>query len=116
MLEGMVFYGYHGVRNEERSLGQRFVIDLAVWKDLRAAGASDDLAQTVNYASLYHVVAGIVTGQPLNLIEAIAERIASAVLAQFPVEAVRVCVRKPDVPIPGVLEGAAVEIYRSQSR
>jgi len=108
----MIFYGYHGVRQAEKEVGQRFVVDLEVWKDLAPAGWSDDLAQTVNYAALYQLVAGIVTGPACNLIETVAERIAAAVLAQFPVDAVRVRVRKPEAPIPGVLAGAAVEILR----
>lgn len=112
LLEGMTFYGYHGVRQAEKELGQRFVVDLEVWKDLAPAGHGDDLALTVNYAALYRLVAGIVTGPPCNLIETVAERIAAAILAQFPVEAVRVRVRKPEAPIPGVLAGAGVEILR----
>ena len=108
----MVFYGYHGVRPAEKELGQRFIVDLEVWKDLGPAGRGDDLAQTVNYAALYRLAAGIVTGPPCNLIETVAERIAAAVLAQFPVDAVRVRVRKPEAPIPGVLASAAVEILR----
>jgi dihydroneopterin aldolase len=108
----MVFYGYHGVRAAERELGQRFVVDLEVWKDLRPAGQSDDLAQTVNYAELYRLVAGIVTGPSCDLIETVAERIAAAVLGRHAVDAVRVRVRKPEAPIAGVLAAAAVEILR----
>ncbi len=112
ILEGMVFYGYHGVRQAERELGQRFVVDLEVWQNLAPAGQSDDLAQTVNYAELYRLAAEIVGGPPCNLIETVAQRIASAVLARFAADAVLVRVRKPEVPIPGVLAGAAVEIVR----
>lgn len=111
-LEGMVFYGYHGVRAEEKKLGQRFVVDLEVWKDLRPAGRSDDLSQTVNYAELYRLAADIVTGPPSDLIEAVAERIAAAVLRHHVVDAVRVRVRKPEAPVAGVLGAAAVEILR----
>ena len=77
-LEGMVFYGYHGVNPEERELGQRFVVDLELEKDLSAAGLSDDLTQTVNYASAYKLAREVVEGQPCNLIETVAERLATA--------------------------------------
>jgi dihydroneopterin aldolase len=112
LLEGMVFYGYHGVRQAEKELGQRFVVDLTVWRDLAAAGWSDDLTQTTSYSALYRLVESIVTGPACNLIETVAERIATAVLAQFPLDAVRVRVRKPEAPLPGVFASAAVEITR----
>lgn len=114
ILHGMVFYGFHGVRPAEKELGQRFVVDVEVSKDLRAAGQSDDLADTVNYAEIYRLVAGIVTGPPCNLIEAVAERIATALLTSCPVAAVRVKVAKPEAPIAGVLSSAAVEIFRQR--
>lgn len=113
ILQGMVFYGYHGVNPEERELGQRFVVDLDLSKDLSAAGLSDDLAMTVNYASVFKVTREVVEGDGCNLIETVAERVASTLLARFPLEAVRVRVRKPWAPVKGsVLDWVAVEIYR----
>lgn len=116
ILEGMVFYGYHGVNPEERSQGQRFVVDLELYKDLSLAGVADDLAATVNYASVFKVAREVVEGQPRNLIEAVAERLADAILARFAVEAVRVRVRKPWAPIKGsALDWVAVEIVRTRT-
>ena len=63
-LEGMVFYGYHGVHPEERRLGQRFVVDLVAERELRTAGLSDDLADTTSYSDIYDVVREVVEGRP----------------------------------------------------
>lgn len=112
-LEGMVFYGYHGVAQEEQALGQRFVVDVEVERDLRAAGLSDCLEDTVNYSLIYQAVKQVVEGQSRKLLESVAEAIARRVLEGFDVEAVRVKVKKPEVPIKGsVLAHASVEIYR----
>jgi dihydroneopterin aldolase len=115
-LNGMVFYGYHGVLAEERALGQRFVVDVELRLDLRAAGTSDDLGDTVNYTRVYTAAREVVTGPPCQLIEAVAERIAGRVLAEHPqVESVTVRVRKPEVPIPGsVLASSEVWIERTR--
>ncbi len=113
ILQGMVFYGYHGVNPEEQELGQRFVVDLELSKELLAAGLSDDLSLTTNYASVFKVAREVVEGEKCNLIETVAERLASALLARFPIEAARVRVRKPWAPIKGgVMDWVAVEIYR----
>ena len=105
LLKGMTFYGYHGVRPEEKELGQRFVVDVEMELDLRAAGASDDLTDTVDYSRVYRVVKEIVEGPGRNLLEAVAEETAGAVLNTFSVSAVRVRVAKPHVSIRGRCAG-----------
>lgn len=117
-LEGMVLFGYHGTRPEENSLGQPFVVDVALQLDLRAAGEADDLAATVDYSAVYRRARAIVEGPPLKLTEAVAERIAAAVLADHaPVRAVTVRVRKPNVRLGDtVLAGSVVEITRRRAR
>ena len=117
LLEGMRFYAYHGVNPEERALGQRFMVDVALAVDLRRPGQSDDLADTVSYSTVYKVVREIVEGEPRNLIEAVAEEIAVAILTGFPqVARVTVSVRKPEVPMKGsMLDAAGVRITRSQA-
>jgi dihydroneopterin aldolase len=117
LLEGMRFYAYHGVNPEERTLGQRFTVDVVLAVDLRRAGQSDDLAQTVSYSAVYKVVRRIVEGEPRQLIEAVAEEIASAILTEYPpVEQVTVTVRKPEVPLKGsLLDAAGVRIVRSRT-
>jgi dihydroneopterin aldolase len=116
ILEGMVFFGRHGTRPEEAALGQRFVVDVAMHLDLRAAGEGDDLGLTVDYSQVHRAARAIVEGPPLRLTEAVAERIAAAVLAEHPrVLAVEVRVRKPNVRLEDtVLAGSAVEILRTR--
>jgi 7,8-dihydroneopterin aldolase/epimerase/oxygenase len=118
LLEGMVFHGRHGTLPAERELGQPFVVDVELHLDLRPAGLSDDLTQTVDYGEVHKQVKEIVEGPPVNLTETLAERIAATVLEEHPpVEAVRVKVAKPHVRLGDtVLEGSAVEILRRRDR
>ena len=113
ILEGMQFYGFHGVNAEERSLGQSYVVDLAVEKDLGVPGRSDRLEDTVSYTHLYRSVQKVLEGESKNLLEATAETVARRILEEFPVDAVQVRVKKPRPPIKGsFIENAVVEIYR----
>ena len=116
MLEGMVFYGYHGVYEEERRLGQRFVVDIEAYCDLRAAALSDNVEATVSYGDLFRLTRAIVEGEPRNLIEAVAERVASEILDSYPgIEEIVVTLRKPEAPIKGsVLKSAGVQIRRKR--
>jgi 7,8-dihydroneopterin aldolase/epimerase/oxygenase len=113
-LEGMVFYGQHGVDPAEKSLGQRFTVDVEIERDLRKPGRTDDLHDTVNYAHVYRIAKQVLEGPSKNLLEALAEEIARRIAASVDgVDAIRVRVRKPEVPIKGsVLQAAAVEIER----
>lgn len=109
----MDFYGYHGVFPEENKLGQRFIVDLAVSADLRKAGQTDDLEDSVNYGELYQLCKDIVEGKPYKLIETVAEKIAVHILNNFPlISEATVKVIKPDPPIPGHYQSVAVEITR----
>lgn len=113
ILEGLQFYGYHGVYPPERVLGQRFVVDLVLGVDLRPAGESDNVDETVDYALVHGAVRDVVEGEPCALIEAVAERIARIVLERFAVAEVRVRVSKPSAAIAGaVFQRVAVEIVR----
>lgn len=116
LLEGMVFYGYHGVYEEERRLGQRFVVDLEAACDLRPAAVSDDITRTVSYSDLFRITQSVLEGTPRALIESVAESIAAAILDQFPsITEVLVTVRKPAAPIQGsVLGGVGVRIRRGR--
>ncbi len=115
-LEGLRFFAYHGVHPEEKARGQRFTVDVRMWADLRPAGESDDLTLTINYSAVHRAVRAIVEGPPRDLIEAVAEDIAVAVLAGFPpVARVEVTVRKPEVGLKGAfLDAAGVRIARSR--
>ncbi len=112
-LIGMQFYAYHGVDAGERELGQRFEIDVELHTDLRPAGGTDDLNLTVNYREVYRFVAAAMD-PPCLLIEAVAERLATGILANFAVPSVTVRVRKPSVPIGGVIGFAEVEVTRAR--
>jgi dihydroneopterin aldolase len=115
-LEGLRFFAFHGVHPEEKTRGQRFTVDVRMWTDLRPAGETDDLARTINYSAVYAAVRSVVEGPPKDLIEAVAEEIATVVLAGFlPVARVEVTVRKPEVGLKGAfLDAAGVRITRSR--
>lgn len=109
----MQFYGRHGVNPEEQALGQRFEIDVDLRVNTHLAALQDDLQQTINYAQVYKAVKKIVEEEHFNLIETLAETIATHIGRRFAPDSVRVCVRKPHAPINGVLDYVAVEIERT---
>lgn len=111
-LLGMEFYGYHGVFEAEQELGQRFEVDVELFRDLATAAETDDIDSTLNYVDVYTVVKDIVEDRTYNLIETLAEAIAYEVLQGFPVEGVAVRVRKPHVSLGGLLRTVEVEIER----
>ncbi|MCR6108847.1 dihydroneopterin aldolase [Bacillus sp. A301a_S52] len=115
LVQGMAFYGYHGVFAEENKLGQRFYADVTLEMDTSPAGKSDDLNQTVNYALVYETAKNILEGESVQLVETLTERLANALLEDFPIiDACTVKVTKPDPPIPGYYEAVAVEIRRGR--
>jgi 7,8-dihydroneopterin aldolase/epimerase/oxygenase len=99
-LRGLRVRGHHGVFDHERRDGQDFVVDITVWMDLAKAAATDDLADTLHYGELAERAAAIVAGEPCNLIETVAARIADGVLVDGRVLAVEVTLHKPQAPIP----------------
>jgi len=111
-VQGISAHGRHGVLEWEKQLGQRFVVDLDLEVDLSRAGGSDDLAHTVNYAEVAADVVGILAGEPLDLIEAVAQRIADAALRYPLVEAVDVTVHKPEAPVGVPFTDVSVHIRR----
>lgn len=115
-LTGMVFYGYHGCLDFEKTDGQKFIVDARLYLDLAPAGKSDDLSLTVNYASVYEDIKAIVTGEPLNLIEAVAERIAADILKKYPLEKITVILHKPQAPIDGEFSDVSLSITRTAER
>ena len=115
ILKGMRFYGYHGVNSEEKALGQSYVVDLEADVDLTVPGATDRLEDTISYTLIYRTVKSVVEGDSQNLLESVAQTIADRVLAELPLDGVRVRVKKPNPPVKGsVIEYAAVEIYRQR--
>lgn len=112
ILHNMVFRGRHGVHPAERELGQRFEIDVELGLDLSRAMASDALPDTVDYSRLHAVVREEVEEHQYQLIEALAGAMVRRLLAEFPITSVLVRVRKPQIPLDGMLSYAAVEIQR----
>ena len=113
LLKGLAFYGHHGVSPDEKALGQRFIVDVTMECDARAAGLSDDLADAVDYVPAYEIVKAVMEGESKDLIESVAEDIAGQILETLNVSAVRVTIKKPEVAIRGsILSYAGLEIYR----
>ena len=114
-LTGITAVGHHGVFEHERRDGQPFIVDVVLHLDLRPAGESDDLTRTAHYGELAEQVVELIPGEPLDLIEALAERIAAAILSAFAVDAVEVTVHKPKAPIEVPFGDVAVSIFRERS-
>ncbi|MDR3543182.1 MAG: dihydroneopterin aldolase [Desulfosporosinus sp.] len=111
-LRGLEFYAYHGVLPEEQALGQRFIIDMDIFYDLRQAGTSDQVEDTIHYGEVYQVIKACVTEDRHQLLEHLAEEIALSVMQLFSCASVRVEVHKPQAPIPGIFRDVSVEIWR----
>jgi dihydroneopterin aldolase len=114
-LTGLRVHGRHGVYEHERRDGQTFVIDVRLEVDTAPAAGSDDLADTVNYGGLAEALAEVVSGEPVNLIETLASRLAAVCLADRRVRAAEVTVHKPEAPIPLAFTDVAVRIRREQA-
>ncbi len=113
-LTGLRGLGFHGVYPDEKRDGQEFVVDVTMRLDLAPAAVSDDVADTVHYGELAEEVVAVVTGEPVDLIETLAARIAAVVLARPLVDEVTVTVHKPQAPITVPFTDAAVTIVRTR--
>lgn len=111
-LTGLRVRGHHGVLPAERTDGQDFVVDAVLELDLRRAGASDDLADTVDYGLLATRLAAVVAGEPVDLLETLAARLAEVCLADGRVVSVEVTVHKPDAPIGVPFTDVSVTVIR----
>jgi 7,8-dihydroneopterin aldolase/epimerase/oxygenase len=115
-LLGLRAFGRHGVFARERREGQEFVVDAVLWLDTRAAASADDLSLTVDYGALAASLAAIVSGEPVALIETLADRLAAACLSG-PGQAVReveITVHKPQAPVSVPLADVTVTIRRGR--
>lgn len=116
LLRGLQFHGHHGVYEEERKLGQKFLVDVDAWIDLRKAGESDRMEHSVSYADLYKQIKTVVEGPAFRLVEAVANNIAKEILGAHPtISEVRVMICKPHVAIEGVVDSLGIEIFRSSA-
>ncbi|GII95653.1 dihydroneopterin aldolase [Sinosporangium siamense] len=114
-LRGLRVRGRHGVFPAERELGQEFVVDVTLFLDTAPAAAGDDLTKTVHYGELAEKLAAVVAGEPVNLVETLAQRLADTCLSYDLVERAEVSVHKPAAPIPLPFEDVVVTIARSRT-
>lgn len=113
-LRGLRARGHHGVFARERAEGQVFVVDVVLGLDTRPAAETDDLTRTAHYGLIADEVTALITGEPVNLIETLAQRIADQCLKHGPVQEVEVTVHKPDAPITVPFDDVTVTIHRSR--
>ena len=114
-ITGIEAYGRHGLLAAERRDGQQFTVDVVLDVDTAAAAAADDLSRTVDYADVAQRLHDVVTGEPVGLLETLAQRLADVCLTLEPVVRVRVTVHKPDAPMPVPFDDVAVTIERSRT-
>ena len=113
-VHGLELFGHHGVGEEERRLGQRFLFDLDLVVD-DAGARTDALEDTVDYRAVVACVRAVSDSRPFSLLEALATAVAEALLARFPLHGVRVRVRKPDVRLDAPVAHTAATVERSRS-
>jgi len=114
-ITGIEAFGRHGILDAERRDGQRFVVDVVLGLDTAAAALADDLSRTVDYSGVAQRLHDVVAGDPVDLLETLAQRLADVCLALEPVLRVRVTVHKPDAPMPVPFDDVAVTIERSRT-
>jgi dihydroneopterin aldolase len=112
LLNGLTFFGRHGCHQAEKDLGQKFVIDIELECDLHDAGHSDSMDDTLDYVAIYNAAREIVEGEPVQLLETLAQRIADVALEDDRVLSAWVRVKKPQISLPGALDYVGVEITR----
>jgi dihydroneopterin aldolase len=115
-LRGLRAFGYHGVFAEERRDGQTFFVDAVLSVDTRLAASSDDLTNTVDYAGVAQRLVAIIEGEPVDLIETLAQRLADACLTSDQVTAVEITVHKPEAPTGVTVEDVMVTISRDRTQ
>ena len=113
-VTGLRARGRHGVYDFERSQGQDFLVDVELELDLEKAARTDALTDTVHYGELAEKLVAVVEGEPVNLIEALAGRLADACLDDPRVDAATVTVHKPQAPIPHEFSDVAVSLRRTR--
>jgi 7,8-dihydroneopterin aldolase/epimerase/oxygenase len=113
-VRGLRARGHHGVFAREREQGQTFVVDLVMGLDTRPAASGDDLTRTVHYGVVSEEVVAVIQGDPVDLIETLAQRIADQCLKHEAVQEVEVTVHKPDAPITVPFDDVTITIVRSR--
>ncbi|HET7415023.1 MAG TPA: dihydroneopterin aldolase [Arthrobacter sp.] len=113
-LSGIAAIGHHGVFEHEKRTGQPFIADVVLYADLSAAAAADDLNLTVNYGEVAEHVKKMITDEQFELIETLADRMASSLLDKFRIDGVEVTVHKPKAPIEVTFSDVSITVYRER--
>jgi dihydroneopterin aldolase len=114
-IDRLALHARHGAKEEERSLGQRFYLDIVFSAEIDAALASDALADSVHYGEVIKVASKAFTARDYNLIEAAGAAVADGLLAAFPkIVSVGVTVRKPAAPVAAILKMISVTVERKR--
>lgn len=112
-IEDLEVFAYHGVFPEENEAGQNFYINADLYLETRSAGLSDELTLSVHYGEVCHFMNDFMKAHTYKLIETVAEKLAEAMLLQFPlIESLRLEIRKPSAPIGLPFRSVSVEIER----
>ena len=114
VLQNMRFRGYHGCEVFEQQNGQPFEVDLELFVDVAPAAKSDQLDDAVDYVKVFRIAQTIVENERFNLLESLASKIADCVLHEPRIQEIIVRIRKPAVPLPGLLDGVQIEIRRGK--
>ncbi|OPZ90881.1 MAG: Dihydroneopterin aldolase [Firmicutes bacterium ADurb.Bin419] len=115
ILKDIKLYGYHGVYPEERQIGQNFYIDVEIFVDLKPAGETDEVTNTVDYSRIYDIIRCVNENNKFRLIESFAHNISREILSAFvEIKEITVQVRKPEAPIDADFGWVGVEIKRSK--
>ena len=114
-VRGLTAHAHHGVYAFEREKGQTFSVDAVLDVDTSPAAAADDLALTVNYAELAQQLHAVLTGEPVDLLETLAQRLADVCLANPLVDAVQIVVHKPEADLGVPFDDVTVSIRRTRS-
>jgi dihydroneopterin aldolase len=113
-VRGITAHAHHGVYDWERERGQPFRVDAVLELDTAPAAADDDLDRTVNYAELAQRLHAVLTGDPVDLLETLAQRMADVCLAAPLVDAVEITVHKPEAELGVPFDDVTVTIRRSK--
>jgi 7,8-dihydroneopterin aldolase/epimerase/oxygenase len=115
IVKDLKVFARHGVNPEETAIGQQFLIDVEARADLSLACVNDELDSTVSYSAIVKTVVTVMKAQNDKLLERAAQRVADAILGQYPeISDVKICLKKPDAPISADFSYVAVEIERGR--
>jgi len=114
-LNNIIFYAHHGFYKAERELGQKFEIDIEIGCNLKESALSDDLKKTIDYSKIYMIAQETFSNYKFKLLETVAEKMTGEMLKISGVMDVSIKVRKPHVPMNGLLDFVEIEIYRSNT-